>query len=301
MERRPNTVGRAIAISILALLLFDFMGLIVKHLSPRYSAAELSAYRNVFGLIPGIIALWTSAAWHERGRNLLIRQWKLAVMRGVAVTFAQFMFYLSLGLMAFATATSISYSSALFMTALSVPILGEKVGAIRWSAVAVGFVGVLWITQPGSDALGWQALLPIGAAALYAYSGVSARLIAEDVPTPLLNLYSSGVAATGSILLALALGEGSFTKIASAHDLLMIIMMGVFGGSAVLCLIVSFRMTEPSNLAPFSYLGIPIAFVFGWLFFDEAPFGDLFPGAILIIAGGLFIVYRERALRRAQG
>ena len=68
------------------------------------------------------------------------------------------------------------------------------------------------------------------------------------------------------------------------------------GGCAVLLLITSFRMTEQSNLAPFSYFGIPIAFVLGWVFFDEAPWSDLFPGALLIVAGGLMIIWRERQL-----
>jgi drug/metabolite transporter (DMT)-like permease len=73
--------------------------------------------------------------------------------------------------------------------------------------------------------------------------------------------------------------------------------MGMFGGTAVLCLVVAYRMTEPSNLAPFSYFGIPMALLLGWVFFDEAPLDDLFPGALLIVAGGLMIVWRERRLR----
>jgi drug/metabolite transporter (DMT)-like permease len=74
--------------------------------------------------------------------------------------------------------------------------------------------------------------------------------------------------------------------------------MGCFGGTAVLFLVVSYRMTEQSNLAPFSYFGIPLAFVMGWLFFNEAPWSTLFPGAILIAAGGLLIVFRERSRRK---
>ena len=73
--------------------------------------------------------------------------------------------------------------------------------------------------------------------------------------------------------------------------------MGGFGGSAVLCLVISYRMTEQSNLAPFSYFGIPMAFVLGWLFFGEAPFGDLFPGVLLIVAGGLLVIWRERRMK----
>jgi drug/metabolite transporter (DMT)-like permease len=76
--------------------------------------------------------------------------------------------------------------------------------------------------------------------------------------------------------------------------------MGMVGGSGVLCLVISFRMTEPSNLAPFNYFGILSSFVGGWVFFGEAPFDRLFPGALLIIAGGLMIVWRERRARRTR-
>lgn len=297
MRKVSDNAVLGILISIAALVLFDLMGLIIKHLSPRYSAAELSAYRNFFGLVPSIIALWMTANWRQAGRPMHIRQWKLAALRGIAVTFAQLAFYLSLGVMAFATATTISYTTALFTTALAVPLLHERVGLVRWTAVAIGFVGVIVILRPGSDAFTWALLLPVGASFLYAFSGVSARLIDPDVPTPLFNLYSSAVAALGSFTLALAVG--GFSPVASAQDLMFIILMGLFGGSAVLCLVVAYRMTEPSNLAPFSYFGIPIAFGLGWVFFDEAPIDDLFPGALLIVAAGLMIVSRERRLHRA--
>lgn len=296
MQTRADNAALAIVISIAAIFLFDMMGLIIKALSPRYTAAELSAYRNVFGLFPSVLALWTTASWRRGGRAVRIRQWRLAVARGVAVTFAQLMFYLSLGLMAFATATTISYSTALFTTALAVPLLGERVGLIRWGAVAIGFVGVLLIMRPGTEAFAWYMLLPFGASALYAFSGVTARLIDPDVPTPLFNLYSSAIAAVGSVVLAVLVG--GFSPIAGLRDALMILLMGMFGGCAVLCLVISFRLTEPSNLAPFNYFGIPIAFTLGWLFFDEAPIDTLMPGALLIVVGGLMIVFRERRLRR---
>lgn len=296
MQKSTDNAVLAILISVAALVLFDLMGLIIKHLSQRYSAAELSAYRNLFGLVPSVIALWMTTGWRQGGRSLRIRQWKLAALRGLSVTFAQLMFYLSLGIMAFATATTISYTTALFTTALAVPILRETVGWVRWLAVAVGFVGVMMILQPGTDAFTWSLLLPVGASFLYAFSGVTARLIDPDVPTPLFNLHSSAFAAVGSFTLAMAVG--GFSPLASLEDLGFIILMGMFGGSAVLCLVVAYRMTEPSNLAPFSYFGIPIAFALGWLFFDEAPVDDLWPGAVLIVIGGLMIVYRERRLRR---
>ena len=78
-------------------------------------------------------------------------------------------------------------------------------------------------------------------------------------------------------------------------DMVWIVLMGVLGGTAVLLLVISYRMTEQSNLAPFSYFGIPLSFAFGWLFFNEAPWSTLFPGGVLIAAGGLLIVWRERS------
>lgn len=293
--RTTDRTGLAIILSLVALTLFDAMGLVIKHLSDSYSAAELSAWRNLFGLIPSIIALWWSKAWHAGGRRLKIRQWKLGLLRGAVVTFAQLSFYMSLGLMAFATASTITYASALFTTALAIPILGERVGWVRWSAVLVGFVGVIMVVQPGSDSFSIYALLPLAAAAFYALVGVTARLFDDDVPSPLVNLYSSITAAIGAFLIAYF--WGGFTPIASATDLVWIIAMGGFGGTAVLFLIVSYRMTEQSNLAPFSYFGIPLAFGMGWLFFNETPWSTLFPGAFLIAAGGLLIVWRERARR----
>lgn len=280
------------------IVLFDAMGLIIKFLSSDYRAAELSAYRNIFGLIPSALALILAPAWRRSGASLRLRQWRLAVFRGVCVTFAQFTFYLSLGAMPFASATTISYAMALFMTAFAVPILGEKVGPIRWLAVCIGFVGVILVMNPGADTFQWIAALPLIAAALYAIAGVTSRLLDDDAPSALMNLYSTAVSAVGAITLTLA--TGGFSTIQSAQDLGLIVAMGSFGGAAVLCWVIAHRQTEQSNLAPFNYFGIPLAFALGWIFFGEAPFDDLFPGALLIALGGLLILWREQR-RRAGG
>lgn len=293
---RPNRALPGILMSLLAILLFDLMGLVIKHLSGSYGAAELSAYRNLFGLIPAVIALWSSRHWRTGGRSLRLRQWWIPLIRGAAVTVAQFCFYLALGRLAFATAATISYSNALFVLVYSVPLLGERVGLFRWSAALVGFAGVIMVMNPGNDSFSWDAVLPLIAASLYAFAGVSSRMMDPQVPSPLINLWSSSVAAIGAFALAMALG--GFSPIVSLADLAWICAMGLCGGTAVLCLVVAYRMTEPGNLAPFAYSGIPTAFLLGWLFFGEAPFEDLLPGAFLIILGGLMIFWRERRLAR---
>ena len=291
-----DRVGLAIALSIMALVLFDAMGLIIKRLSTDYGSAELSAYRNFFGLVPSVIALWSTRAWHNTGRRLRIRQWRLAMFRGLCIGLAQVLFYYALGRIAFATANTITYANALFMTALAVPLLGEKVGALRWSAVMIGFVGVVLGVKPGGDSFTTDALAPLGAAFLYALAGVLARRIDAEVPSPLVNLYSSVIALVATLALVVFLG--GFSPIKAQGDILWIIAMGFFGGLAVLSLVTSFRMPEQRNLAPFTYFGIPIAFFLGWVFYDEAPWADLFPGAILIAAGGLLVIWRERQVRR---
>ena len=295
--RPTDRTGLAIVLSLLALTLFDCMGLVIKHLSDRYTAVELSAWRNLFGLLPAVIALQFSSAWRSNGRPLRIRQWRLAIARGLIVTVAQLCFYISLGVLAFATASTITYANALFMTAMAVPLLGERVGWVRWCAVLIGFVGVILVVQPGSDAFTPYALLPLAAALFYAFVGVSARMVDEAVPSALLSLYSSFTAVVASILIVFV--WGGFSPIETWNDFAWIAAMGAFGGTAVLFLVFSYRMAEQSNLAPFNYFGIPLAFFLGWLFFDEAPWDSLFPGALLIVGGGLMIIWRERRLRRA--
>lgn len=293
----PNRTGLAIILSLLALVLFDAMGLIIKLLSTKFSAAELSTWRNLFGLLPAFLVLYASKTWRENGKKIIINQWKLALLRGVIASLAQLCFYWSLGLMAFATASTITYSGALFATAFAIPILGERVGIVRWLAVIIGFLGVVFILQPGSDAFTHYSILPLAAAAFYALLTITAKLFDSQVSSALVNVYASLSSTVCAAILTLFLG--GFSPISSLDEIFWIIMMGAFGGSAVLLYVVSYRMTEQSNLAPFSYFGIPIAFFFGWAFFDETPWDAIFPGGILIICGGLLIFWRERSFKRS--
>lgn len=288
----------AICFSLIALVLFDGMGLIIKLLSDRFTAMELTAYRNLFGLIPAGLVLWYSRDWHARGRQLKLRQWRLALLRGGIVVVAQLSFYWALGQLSFATATTITYANALFLVALAVPLLGEKVGWLRWGAVLIGFVGVVMVVGPGRDTFTAAALFPLLAAFCYALVGVTARMMDKDAPTALINIYSSIVAAICAFTLTMT--TGGFSQITATIDLAWLAGMGFFGGSAVLFLIAAYRNAEQSDLAPFSYFGIPIAFFLGWLFYGEAPWRELFPGAILIAIGGLIVIWREREQRKRQ-
>ncbi len=296
MNPRGESFGRAVACLLLAVLLFDLQGAMIKMLGDRYSVPQIATFRNLFGLIPSfLLALWATRGTKGLARFHLSR-WPLALGRGISIAFAQYCFYLSLTRMEFATASTLAFAGPLFITALSVPLLGHHVGMVRWLAVGVGFAGVVLVMRPGGEVFQWIAILPIGAAFGYGLSSVMVRLFPDSVPTTVINLHSTLVTLTCSAILMILLDV--YVPVASVTDWAWLIAMGMVGGCAVFCLVAAYRLTRPGNLSPFEYFGIPFSFVIGWLWFDEAPFGRLFPGALLIVAGGLLIVWRER--RREQ-
>ena len=288
----PANLVKGEAFLVLAVLMFDTMGAIVKYLSANYPPQQLSLFRNLFGLLPSAAVLFATSAWHAAGRPWRIRQWRLGLARGGFVALAQFCFYAALGHLAFATATTLAFAGPLIITALSVPVLGQRVGPWRWSAVVIGFAGVVLIMRPGADVFSLHALLPLGAAFGYACSSVTVQRFDRDVPSPLINLYGTGGALVGAA--ALVLFSGGFVPVAGPQDWLWLIAMGGLGGCAVLCLITAYRSARPGDLAPLEYLGIPFSFTLGWAIFDEAPFDRLWPGALLVVGAGLLIIWRER-------
>ena len=294
----PVSFITAAAIALTAIMLFDVMAAIIKHMGNSYPAPQLSMFRNLFGLLPTALILWWSKNWVEAGRPLVLRQWKLGLLRGAFVALAQLCFYLALSRLEFAVATSIAFAGPLFVTALSIPLLGHRVGGWRWMAVLIGFSGVLLVMQPSSSDFNWYAVLPLCAAFCYACISVSARLFDESVPTALINIYSNCGALIGSLIMIAVSGE--FIPVAALQDWLWLLAMGSAGGIAVFCLVSAYRLADPSSLSPFEYFGIPFSFALGWFVFSELPFGRLVPGVFLIVGGGLLIVWREH-VKKSNG
>jgi drug/metabolite transporter (DMT)-like permease len=290
-----SDLRRALFFLLLAIFLFDVMSAIIKHLGTRYPVAQLSVYRNLFGVIPSALVLMFSSDWVKRGRKVIIRQWRLGLVRGLVGTCAQLTFYYSLTKLEFATATAIAFSGPLFITALSIPILKHHIGLWRWMAILIGFAGIVMVMRPGASVFNIYAVLPLIAALGYAVISVTAALFDKSTPTALINLYVSAGSILGSVLFMLV--TQSYLPIASITDWLWLIAMGSAGGAAVFCIMTAYRLTAPSNLSPFEYFGIPVSFIIGWVFFAEAPFDRLFPGVVFIISGGLLIVWRQRNLK----
>ncbi len=288
---------RAVMVILLAILLFDIQAAIIKFLGGHYSVPQIATFRNIFGLIPAILLVYLTKT-HVRGRSrFVLRQWPLTIVRGASIAGAQFCLYLSLNRMEFATASTLAYAGPLFITALSVPILHHQVGAIRWLAVSIGFMGIVLVMRPQeADLFQWVTLLPICAAFGYALSSVLVRLFDDSSPTSVINLYTTVCALAFTFVLMLA--TDAYLPIATIEDWIWMLLMGIVGSMAVFFLITAYRLTLPSNLAPFEYFGIPFSFIIGWVFFHEAPFSRLIPGVFFIVGGGLLIFWRERSRLR---
>ena len=288
-------VFKAIAIILLGITAFDFMGVAVRTLGTNYPILQISVLRNLFGIIPALILLSLGPGISALKQLKTFAYWKITVFRGAVVLLAQFCFYTSLTKIEFATASALGFTSPLFITMLSIPILGHKVGFFRIFAVCFGFLGVLAIFQPFDESFSYWLFLPVVAGFCYALSSILVRMFSDEFHSGSIQIGQQLV--TCSIGAVILIFTGQFTQIDKSFDILVFILMGLCGGIGVLSLVISYRLVAPSILAPFEYFGIPISFILGWLFFSEAPFDILFPGVLFIIFAGLLIIYRESTLK----
>jgi len=280
---------RAVGVLILSLIFFDLMAVQVRVLLASHSAPELSAYRNIFGLLPSL-ALLVYRREIRIGR-LGLRQWRLALLRGGIVAVAQLCLYTSLGYLELATVAALEQVNGVFVVLLSIVLLRERVGPWRWAAVALGLLGAVLIIRPGADSFSPFALLPVAAALGYATSMVLMRLFDNAASNAVIYLWGASASALASTVLAVS--TSGFSPVESWAEAALILSMALCGGTAVLLMMTAYRMTAPASLAPFGYFAILTSFGFGWLFFGEAPVDRLFPGALLIVLAGAIVIWRQ--------
>jgi drug/metabolite transporter (DMT)-like permease len=278
----------AIGLVLLAVLLFSIMDAMSKLLAARLDPVEV-----VWGRYLAILILLFPFIAREPRLLLAQRPW-LQALRGISILGAALFFIAGLARLALADATAIGFASPLLVTALSIPLLGEQVGVRRWSAVAVGFIGVLVVVRPGSGVIGTAALLPVLSAACWALGIVITRRMggADRAPTTL--FYSTAV---GFLLSGIALPF--IWRAASVEDWAMMAGMGVLSALGQYLFILGLVRGAASLLAPFSYSQMVWSTLMGYLVFGTVPTAWTWLGASLIVASGIYIAHRERVRARA--
>ena len=279
---------------LLGIVFVDFYGVIVKSLGNLYPTTQLAFFRNFFAIAPILFLLILTKEISFIFKDLSKKFLFLCFLRAVSFVLMQIFYYISIINMSFATATTLTFSSPIFIVILSIAVLGERIGIFRWSAIIIGFAGVLIIMNPTSEVFNYYSILPLLAALFWAFSNIILKFIPENFSSTKINFYSINFSYLGSFVILLSTTEYSHIQNHSHWGLM--ILIGILGGFASILFSYAYRLVSPSTLAPFEYLGIPSSFLLGWVFFSEAPISQLFPGVIGIVLAGLIIIWREKKL-----
>ncbi len=273
---------------LVGVFLFSIMDAMVKWLAADYPVHQIVFFRTVFALIPCAFFVWRSGGV----KTLRTRRPYVHALRGIIGLAAMGCYFFAFSKLNLADAKAILFSAPLFMTVLSIPLLGERVGVYRWTAVLVGFAGVLVILNPGGDMMQIGALAALGGAVLYALAVIAIRhLSATESPAAITFYFTIIGAIAGSAMMA---AFGWVTP--PPADLALLVGVGLIGGVGQFCITRAFRLAEATAIAPLDYTAMAWALLLGYLVWRDVPGPEVFVGIALVVASGLFILYRERRL-----
>jgi drug/metabolite transporter (DMT)-like permease len=281
----------AIVTMLMAILCVDLYMVVIKFLGNEYTVIQLAIFRNVAGIIPLFLLILFTKEYFSVFQNLNKRFVFLSFLRGLCFLAMNIFVFISVINLEFATAMTLTFSSPFFIVILSIFFLKDRVGIYRWSAIFIGFFGVVLIMKPTSAIFNFYSIFPIVTAIAWAFSVILLKYIPEGHSTAKIQLYTLILNVLGGVILFF-LTTGHI-EIKNAQDFLLMTLTGILGGSAAILFIFSYRLISASKMASFEYFGIPSSFILGWYFFNEAPWDQLFPGVFIIVFAGLIIIWRD--------
>jgi len=291
---RPlNRPLAGIACVVAAIAVFSISDAGAKWLTASYVAFQVVCLRScctmVFrvAMVPragGIATLRTSRPWGHAARAVLV----VGAITGLIV---------ALSLLPLADVYAIGMSLPILTTALSVPILGEKVDGRQWAAIAVGFAGGVVAANPAGDMLQWGTLAAVGSTLCFAvFFNLTRRLSATEGNATIL-FYSNAAVMAVSGLLAAASGWSA----PGALDLGIFAVVGILAGLGQYLTTNAFRLAPVAVVAPFEYAALPFGAAIGFMVWGDVPGPHVWGGASLILASGLYLLYREARPRHGAG
>jgi drug/metabolite transporter (DMT)-like permease len=280
---------RAALLALAASLLFTLETLAVKALVdvPIATLVLARACGQLAWTLPDLI----------RSPRLLVAtgELRMQIFRGLLSVVAWYLYYVSFMGMPLATATVLSFTTVLFVTALAAPLLGEKVGWRRWTATIAGFAGVLIIMRPGMVPVGVPVLAAIAASVFGAGILLTTKVLARTERTVTIMFYVGLVA----LLVSLPVAWPGLAW-PGWRNAGLLAVAGLLGPGAMWVWIMSLRMADASFIAPLSYVRLLYAVFFGVVLFGEVPEIWLLPGGALIIGSTLYITRREAVVARQR-
>jgi drug/metabolite transporter (DMT)-like permease len=291
----PRTVGCLYALA--AFTIFAAQDGISKHLGSAYPPIFVAMIRYwAFAVFVILMAMRSRGGLKAAASTP--RPW-LQIARGAMLAFQIVLSVYSFSVVGLAHTHSIFASAPLLVAALSVPILGERVGWRRWSAILVGFVGVLIILKPDDSGFDSTLLVTFCAAFMLALYGVLTRL-ASRTDTSMTSFFYTGVAGAAALTL---IGPFYWTSMLPI-DWLWMLALCITGMSGHYLLIRAFELADAASVQPFSYYQLVLVSILGVSFYGEVLTSNMIIGAAIVISAGLFTIWREsmaaRKLRRAQ-
>ncbi|MDF1791593.1 MAG: DMT family transporter [Thalassobaculaceae bacterium] len=282
--------AKAILMMVAAAAILTVNDAIAKWLTERYPIGQVLAIRG--GLVVILVYGWAAAS--GRLSVLKVRSWPLQLARGGLMSVSTFLFVTSLWLLPIADAIAISFAGPIFGTALAALLLAEPVGWRRWSAVAVGFAGVVVMVRPTPEMFRIVALIPIVAAFVGAMRDIVTRKMGTGGESTLMMLILSTGILSFAGLLTLPFGWVALT----AADALLFVVTATLVAVAQGLMIESLRFGEVGLVGPFKYTCLLWAILLGMLVWGDVPGTWTFAGAALVVASGLYIWHRETVVRR---
>lgn len=295
---RPDNVRLGMLLMIVSVFIAPMIDVFGKLAAATLPPAEISAFRFLLQTLLMLpLVLWRGSLW-----QIGWRQTRLHMIRGAILAVSMIAFVTALRAMALADAIAIFFVEPIILTILGGVFLKEKIGWRRYGACAVGFGGAMLIIRPSFEHLGWVALLPVVCAFGIAVFALMTRILAHREDPWSMQL-QTGFWGGVFCLVVLLLGEGTGSSLfdpiwPDAAGLAKCFGVGLAASVSGMFAVYAYRDAPASTLAPLQYFEIVCATFFGWSVFGDFPDALTWLGIAIIIASGLFILWRERQLAR---
>ncbi|WP_296105475.1 DMT family transporter [uncultured Agrobacterium sp.] len=292
--RQLSPTGLGVAVMLFGMVLFALNDAMGKFLVSTYSLGQVIAVRSIAAVIILLPIVWRAGL----AKLVNVERPGLQVARVFFSTAELFCFYFAVAALPLADVMTYWLAAPIYVAALSPFLLGEKVGWRRWTAIGIGFVGVLIALKPSSASLTSAAFFSILGSAAFAFMMLSGRQLRNTPDTVLAFWQIIGAGLAG--IVAILITPSGWIPIQSGFDLSLLALLGIVAMTAHVLVNRALKLADAATVAPLQYTLLLWAVIFGWLIFGDVPQISIVIGAGLIVLSGLYIFFRENAVKRKQ-